>query len=286
MRDRLVRRAPDAIKVTAGLTESGESLQITRKSQRDWQRIAEQAAEEISKAPQGRKEAVLANIASRLDIGAQTLRTYLLAYRFTVSLPADLRRAAAGMPAIAVEIAARWSAYDAEGAGAAIKAYAAGKHSIRTFARAETAARRSSGAMTGKQHERTYRDMVAGRIKRLKTICPASPHVRMRQCWFSGLGDPSGKADFVMQFRPGKKDSTVAVLVVGPYSVPHAYDGRAIEWCLRALGLTYFHRYVALVLPPDAPSDGFEDFLAHAPSAEALIQLVRDDPGARLSQRR
>ena len=50
--------------------------------------------------------------------------------------------------------------------------------------------------------------------------------------------------------------STVAALIAGPYGEPRIYRARAADWCLRVLGLTYYHEQVALILPPEVKAEG------------------------------
>jgi hypothetical protein len=263
------------------------------KSDRDWLQIADEAAEEIGQAPHGRKESLLAAIADRLDIGVPTLRTYLLAGRFVRSLSPQLRSDAAKMPAIAVETTARWSRYDPAGAAQAISEYAAGRLSIRSLARAETAARRAGGVLSATQERRNFKAAISRELRRLVPVWPLEPHCPLQECIKVDAEDPSGEVDFMaqkmfwgMEEMP-KGGELVAVLVVGPYSVQQAYDSKATDWCLRALGLTFFnHKHIALVLPQGAPSEAFVEFLARTPSADKYVQLLQDSgPAARSAAR-
>ena len=249
---------------------------------RDWQRIANEANDEISLAPQGRKEALLGEIAERLDIGVQTLRTYLLADRFVRSLPQPSRSEAGKLPAIALETAARWSRHDPAGAARAISEYAAGKSSIRSLARAEVAARRAGGVLSSAQQRQNYKAVLSRKLHQLELVWPADPKDRLQDCVQTDDEDPSGQADFMAEVvfddltRIRRTGRFIAVVVVGPYSVHRAYDGKAVDWCLRTLGLTFFHDQIALILPQGAPFEAFVEFLARTPSADKHIQLLQE----------
>jgi hypothetical protein len=239
---------------------------------RDWNHIAEEASREIDAAPLGGREAALEANAGRWKIKPPTLRTYLLASRFLKSLPADVADAAKAMPAIALETAARWHAYDPVGALSAMKTF----HSIRSLARAEFAARRAKGSESITQKMRRYGETIKDQLHLLTDLWPDRPPCPIRECRASEMHDRSGKADFMVEHWERRSSDAMAVVVVGPYSVASAYDGRAADWCLRALGLTYFHDHVALLLPRGARAEAFVEFLARTPEAHKHVQLVEE----------
>jgi hypothetical protein len=252
---------------------------------RDWMDIAQRAAAMIGDPSQGGKETALNSACSELNVPAKTLRSYLLAWRFIGSLEGNVRVNAEAMPAAAIEIIARWKRHDPAGAMRAIGIYALENHTVRSLRGAEAAARPQRPGLGGRRLELVYRDEIESRLVRLQAIWPRS-HSPL---YFGddkkvALPNPSGKADLVKPLRywkernrPGK---SCAIVIVGPYTLRDLYRSRAMDWSLRALGLTFFHDHVALVLPGGVARRPYVAILETAIASRSRITLLRD-PGQR-----
>jgi hypothetical protein len=252
---------------------------------RGWMDIAQRAAAMIGDPSQGGKETALNTACSELNVPAKTLRSYLLAWRFIESLQGNVRVNAAAMPAAAIEIIVRWQRHDPAGAMRAVDMYAPEKHTVRSLRGAEAAARPRRPGLGGRRLELVYRDEIESRLGALQAVWP-------RSSWPLDLGDdkavtlpnPSGKADLVRPLRYWKERSrpgkSCAIVIVGPYTLKDLYRSRAMDWCLRALGLTFFHDHVALVLPGSVARRPFIAVLEAAPASRSRITLLRD-PGRR-----
>jgi hypothetical protein len=243
----------------------------------DWQAMAAEAERVLADQPRGRRVAATFEIARKHELGVPTLRRFLLANRFLEQLPPDIRDVAASMPAVAVATAARWHSHNPSGALGAIRDYAEGKYDVRTFEDAEAAARSARRSAVGIRLANAYAKEVEHRIDdgNFETLWPldARENPIVRKTDF--LPDLSGKVNFFGMSRGGGKP--VAVLVVGPYATPQMYAERAVDWCLRALGLRVLHRRVALVLPENSYAAAFVRFLDGIPNdATKDLMIVRD----------
>jgi hypothetical protein len=252
---------------------------------RDWMDIARRAAAMIGEPSQGEKEAVLSASCSELKVPAKSLRSYLAAWRFVESLQGKVRLNAAVMPAAAIEIIVRWQRHDAAGAMRAVEMYAAEKYTVRSLRAAEAAARPRRPGLGGRRLELVYRDEIESRLFSLQAVWPPSHSpLDFGDDKTAVLPNPSGKADLVVPLRfwkernrPGK---SCAIVIVGPYTLKDLYRSRAMDWCLRALGLTFFHDHVALVLPGSVARRPFVAVLEAATASRSRITLLRD-PGRR-----
>ena len=263
---------------------------------RDWRAVAHAAAATLDAARPGTREAALAKAADAAGIAVPTLRTFLHADGFLLSLPARLRATAEHLPPVVLETAARWYARDKKAAAAAIRGYARGDYTVRSFATAERAARPAddaNGARVGRL-KGDYRAGLRARLVRLEPVWPASLVADPPFYVACEAPDPSAKSDFMLRHdasqpraRPTNRDVVAAALIVGPYGEPRLYRARAKDWCLRALGLSALHDVVALLLPPAAAPQPFVDFmdmLLHASRArgpegrgvDARVQILRD----------
>jgi len=257
-----------------------------RATGRDWMAIAEKAATMIGDPAQGEKETALDAASAELKVSPKSLRSYLVARGFVELLEESARVQAMAMPAAAVEVIARWQRHDPKGALCAIDMYARGQHTVRSLLAAEAAARPPRSGLGGRRLELVYRDEIEGRLGELQPVWPRSS----RPLYFSddktaALPNPSGKADLVRPLRYRKEGPAVgksgcAIIIVGPYTAVELYKRRAADWCLRALGLTYFHDHVALVLPGSVARRAFIAVLETAKVPQLRITLLRD-PGRR-----
>ncbi len=252
---------------------------------RDWMDIARRAAAMIGEPGQGGKEAALNTACSELKIPAKSLRSYLVAWRFVESLQGKVRLNASAMPAAAIEIIVRWRRHDPAGAMRAIDMYAPENHTVRSLRGAEAAARPRRPGLGGRRLELVYRDEIESRLGALQAVWPgASRPLYLGDDKAVALPNPSGKADLVKPLRywkernrPGK---SCAIVIVGPYTLKDLYRSRAMDWCLRALGLTFFHDHVALVLPGGVARRPFVAVLETVTASRSRITLLRD-PGRR-----
>jgi hypothetical protein len=251
-----------------------------------WTRIVERLERQLADAPSGGRERALARFAEGGEIGRQTLRTYLAAKRTLLDLPLGLRRKAEKtIPATSLETAGRWMTHHKSGAIAALRAYAMGEHTVRSFAAAEAAARDPGSFSGARKTTRNYPAMVEARLHTLEPLRPPRHDMKWERLadaepW-SG-GDPTGKADFLL--RAAAVRGTIAVLAVRPS--PRAYD--VASWCTWALGTAAVHGQAVLVIPHDAPADEFMDFVKWLGDAASKLYLMRDPtpPGERPTQNR
>jgi hypothetical protein len=242
----------------------------------DWRAMATVAERMIAEEPRGRRVAATVEAARDLRLGVQTLRRFLLANRFLKQLPSDIRHVASSMPAVAVATAARWHDHDPSGAFKAIRDYAAAKYDVRSFVDAEAAARSARRSAVGIRLANAYAREVEHRAGdgNFELLWPVDDWVDPIVGRTESLPDLSGKVDF---FAASKHGSPVAVLVVGPYATPQMYAERAVDWCLRALGLRALHRRVALVLPEHSYAAAYVRFLDGIPNDAAKhLMIVRD----------
>ena len=142
---------------------------------------------------------------------------------------------------------------------------------------------------SGRRRASRFRDYVVEHIHNFETVWPTRPLDRIQDASVlvkddpenkaapaKMKADPSGNADFVMRMDLHEKAPTIAVLIVGPYRSDYLYQGRAEDWCLRALGLSFFHSSVALVLPRGVEFEKFVAFLEKVRNAHERIQIVRE----------
>lgn len=252
---------------------------------RDWMDIARRASEMIGDPGQGDKEASLNTACADLNVPPKTLRSYLAAWRFVESLQGSLRSKGAAMPAAALEIIIRWQRHDPAGATRALDIYALENYTVRSLRGAEAAARPRRPGLDGRRLELVYRDEIESRLGALQAVWPrSSTPLHLVDDKTVALPDPSGKADLVKPLRywkernrPGK---SCAIVIVGPYTLRDLYRSRAMDWCLRALGLTFFHDHVALVLPGGVARRPYVAVLETAEASRSRITLLRD-PGQR-----
>jgi hypothetical protein len=254
-----------------------------------WSEIAAAAERMLASADQGEKEKLLSRHAKSVGKNIQTLRAYLLAWRFVDTLDRSDRAKALGMPVASVEVIARWHAHDPGKAIEVLRGYDPAKNSVRTVRKEEASARSRHRGASGRQRASRFRDYVVEHIHNFETVWPARPLYRIQDASVlvkddpenkaapaKMKADPSGKADFVMRMDLHEKAPTIAVLIVGPYTSDYLYQGRAEDWCLRALGLSFFHSRVALVLPRGVAFEKFAAFLEKARDANERIQIVRE----------
>jgi len=254
-----------------------------------WSEIAAAAERMLASADQGEKEKLLSRHAKSVGKNIQTLRAYLLAWRFVDTLGRSDRAKALGMPVASVEVIARWHAHDPGKAIEVLRGYDPAKNSVRTVRKEEASARSRHRGASGRRRASRFRDYVVEHIHDFETVWPAEPRYRIQDTRFlvkddpedkavkaQKKADPSGKADFVARIHRDDIASTIAVLIVGPYTSDYLYQGRAEDWCLRALGLSFFHPRVTLVLPRGVEFEKFAAFLEKARDARDRIQIVRE----------
>ncbi len=220
---------------------------------RDWRALAAAAMPGIDAARQGEREAALAAAAETAAVKPQTLRTYLKAARFEATLDDELRQVTRHIPPIALEAAARWYARDPEAAGKAMRGYAQGGYQVHQFIKAEQAARPSedAGLRPLGRRKSDYRRALLTRLGGLERLWPDPERYAFASTPIvdEAAADASGVADLLLICDGA---TSLAILIVGPYSEPRHYTARAAEWVLRALGLAYYHEKTALILPPEA----------------------------------
>lgn len=255
--------------------------------------IAAWAGSAIAGAPHGAREQVIGDLSERAGLRPQTLRTYLLAYRFAAGQAKDVQERLGRMPAIAVETIARWYRSDPEAALQATLDYARGLYTIRKLRSAELASRRPGRVLAGREREREYRRSLLAPGRRVEAIwCSRAclftanavrwPALDFHpdQTLFPSATNVTGKADLFATISPWSGHRApqycCAVMIVGPYARADHYYQRAMDWCLRAIGLAHFHDMAALLLPPQADCDEYIAILQSAPELARRLLLLRD----------
>jgi hypothetical protein len=269
----------------------------------NWMDIAEFCADAVASAAHGEREVALDTAVTLLGkqeppikIAKQTLRTALLAYRFVNALKnedARLSLLLESFPAAAVETLARWYRRDPQQAVAAARHFADGQYSLRSLIGAETESRSPQQSLSGIAEKLRYAESA---LERLTTFQVSSGSLAGGQIitvlnWKRDkrtedfLGGIAATGTITVEFVPPmakwertrfvERDLPCAVLIVGPYSTPEQYVERANDWCLRALGLTFFHPTIALVLPEAEASGRFGSVLSRS-NTDKVILLTED----------
>jgi hypothetical protein len=263
-----------------------------------WMDIAEFCADAVASAAHGEREVALDTAVSLLGnqeppikIAKQTLRTALLAYRFVNALKNEdvgLSRLLQSFPAAAVETLARWHRRDPQQAKAAAQQFAEGRHSLRSLIGAESASRSPEKSLSGIAEKFRYAESALERLPafRVSRGSVAGSEIRTVLNWKRDkgredfLGGIAAAGTITVQLAPPqrwgssplvKQDIRCAMVIVGPYSTPEQYKERANEWCLRALGLTFFHPMVALVLPEAEALGRFSAVLSRSNTDKVIL---------------
>jgi hypothetical protein len=248
-------------------------------SEKHWSEIAAAAEQALDAVDRGQKEETLKHEAKTSGKQIKTLWMYLAAWRFVKPLAVSDRSKALKLPVASLEVLARWNEYDGAKVLQILRGYDPEKHSVRKLRKQEQAARSPEKSATPK---RQYCEYVKNHIFEFEEVWPyksqlfASFRKEIEYSKDEGLvvdfkpqlvkDNPSGKADFLMRMRVGRDpEVVVAVLIVGPYTSGYLYQGRASDWCLRALGLATFHQPVVLILPRGADPRNYIKFLEKVP---------------------
>jgi hypothetical protein len=248
---------------------------------RHWSEIGASAIELIDRTPQGRKEAELALEAEASGLRLPTLRTYIFAARFVGRLDSSDRAKALSLPVASVEVIARWHAHDPESALSILRNYDLQTDSVRKIREKERTAKSRARAEGGKLREDAYREFAIRSLHRFNREWPAGqsmyPIFESQRDLAAKSETDEGLADFVVWYD-ARKTVRIAGLIVGPYRSEYLYTGRAVEWCLRALALTYFYDAVALVLPQNAKPSPYLSFLKSVPGTVAAqkVEVLRE----------
>ncbi len=281
----------------------------------NWFEIAEFCADNVATAAHGQREAaldaavdLLAKKNPPIKIAKQTLRTALLSYRFVSALKKEdvaFSRLLRRFPAAAVETLARWYRRDPKKAKAAAQQYAERRHSLRSLIEAESASRSPKESLSGVAEKFRYTESVLERITNFHVSSAASfaggPIEAVidwkQQSSSEDLSDRGVAATGRMTVALGSANRTdrrlerrldfrCAVVIVGPYSTPAQYHLRAHEWCLRALGLTFFHQMVVMVLPEAEAYGSYTEILNRSASGRVLLLIDNSVKGGRSKARK
>lgn len=193
-----------------------------------WHERGEATLAAVSVARYGERDGVIAGLSATLGVAAQTLRREAAAVRFLrddFDGPGELGSRLKLAPMASVEFIARWQRHDRQGALVAARRVADGELSVRAIAQAERAAR-SSGAdqpSPDRRADQVFREAVAASF--------AAIGGKVERYVAGGFAVPFDLCWWVHPRWP------VFVIIVGPYGDRERYDGRRVDWCLRA----HFH---------------------------------------------
>jgi hypothetical protein len=191
----------------------------------NWCERGEAALAAVSAARYGERDGVIAALAATLGIASQTLRREASAARFLrddFDGSGDLRARIMLAPMASVEFIARWHRHDRQGALRAAQRVADGELSVREIAQAERAARSGNVDQPNPERPRdqVYREAVAASFAsiggKVEPYVTGGFAVPFDLCWWIHAQWP------------------VFVIIVGPYGDRERYDGRRVDWCLRA----------------------------------------------------
>ncbi|AND92864.1 hypothetical protein AAV28_37725 [Bradyrhizobium diazoefficiens USDA 110] len=227
---------------------------------RDWKDDARAALDSLSTVPHGEREKEMQRIALQLKKHKDTtaLRRSIFAYEFWRSL-ADpepvLHAHLADAPLSIVEVIARWYTFDRTGAREAVERWSRGVGTVRSITD-EMQARRPKGfyGRTGLAFEREYAAAAEpGIVEAVRLVIGRPVSVVAK-----GLKSPGGvSVDFVLATKDGEPTS-IAVLIVGPYTNAKNYITKSADWVGRAYGLAWLYDVVVLAVPSETAVADFD----------------------------
>jgi hypothetical protein len=252
-------------------TKTSKSSNASREGESRWHEIASAARAKLDRSPNSRRPQDLDDIEKLYGVKADTLRRFIAAASFVDRLYQlerndprfrrfghGIARALARAPVASIEIIARWSTYDEEGAYQAASELAQGYGSVRSLRAKEIDARSRSGKIAGgRAGDIAVRELISPMIRAVIEHDGAS---LCREDMPSGF-DPKGlDLLFVSASDPKQR---VAVAIFGPYQDERLYLYRKDEFLLKILGLSRAYGTVAGIVPGPERQAEFEEWLNH-----------------------
>jgi hypothetical protein len=240
----------------------------------DWKTRAAKARSLLSTARHGDRESTLLKVAGGLDVN--TLRRAITCLDYMEAFAKTSPKIAASLdtaPLSAIEVLARWHAFDSKGATAAVRELARGAHTVKSLTAEMKAARKKSSSETIESFEVAYRSKIERAAHRavshLFTESISVPDIQ-----FKDSGDPPVDFRYYRTFEDGRPPKTIVALIVGPYQNKKLYRKRMFDWCFRALGLAWMFDDVVLLLPQASEVRSYRDWLASVRVRAARLQFA------------
>lgn len=229
----------------------------------EWYRIAHAARPKLEAIPRGVRQAGVAEVAKEFGVESlHTLRKYVAAANFLDDLSANERallKRKRDLPVAAVEIAARWYAYDKAAALQALEGACHGYHTVATLRAAEQKARSESSApRRGRSLGHLLRERIASTVESLVHEGARKHYIKATPRSY----EPR-KLDFLFQAESDEHDR-IAVAVFGPFGDEQQYFYKEDEYLTRILGLsTCFEKVVGIVPIHKEWGTNFAEWLRH-----------------------
>ena len=261
----------------------GKGSLMSRPYSHDWKLRALEARNALRGVPEGRRELALRELAGKRNLN--TLRKALAAYEFLQRWTAQKAEAAVELeeaPQSVVEVLARWSAFDEEGAVSATSRWYSERIPVQRLTREMREARAIKGQQPGKTIAVEYRKTAVGLVKDLVAWTVGGRISRTEVKYKSG-DDPVADFRFLTVEPDGEaRGRSIACLIVGPYRNPDLYQRRRHDWLSRAFALSWVHDEVVLVLPDGAHLESYrrwiKDFTRRARGMRRLPNLGKWAP--------
>lgn len=227
----------------------------------DWKQRARQAQVNLKSARHGDREAALQDAAGDLDVN--TVRRWVAAVSFLdrleISAP-DVRKSLETASFSEVEVLARWSLFDGEGALVAAQRVARGVYSARTLTAAMHKARREKGsAARSESYEAEYRASIQSAAGRVISDLLGGD-LSVPEVLYKDSGDPPVDFRYV-RIVADERPRTVAAIIVGPYRIANMYAKRRFEWLFRACALAWAYDDVVVLLPEAEVVDTYREWI-------------------------
>jgi hypothetical protein len=235
-----------------------------------WYEIAAAARVKLEDIPHGEGNARLTAIGSQFGRRPDTLRRFIAAATFIDRLKDDdLSPALKSLPVAAVELIARWWAYDPSEARKAAKLLAQGSYTIESLRAAEGQARRASKVTRwGRAGHHALRTRLGSQVKEMVQAEGEGAFVPDKP----GRFDPR-KLDFLFRSE-GDANYRIAVLLFGPFQDEELYWTRKDDFLLNILGLSKVYTKVVGIIPTRQVSAEFEAWLDHIDDPNITFQYV------------
>jgi hypothetical protein len=224
-----------------------------------WMERARSAMRELRNARHGQREAILSAIGDGINLN--TVRREIKALTFLDELKKtdlEISRRLETSPFGAIELLARWSAFDSRGALEAAKSLAAGEHSLRSLKSAMLAAKRRYAIPTRNEFLRGIEPSIRKQIRMVlggRLVAVATPSRR------------SGKPPIDLLFHLTREGArapvqSVAAVIVGPYRNAALYSKRRHDELWRAMGMAWTFDHVIVILPAPGSVGEYQRWLA------------------------
>lgn len=241
-----------------------------------WYRIAFRARPLLDAVPRGERGPRSRKIAHDHGVNSEdTLRRYVAAAsfwdRFFREVRSDVPTFPATTPVAAVELIARWYAYDRAAAKKAAIKLARGQYTVFQLRAEERNARLSQTTLRkGRAGKHQLRQGLADKVHALIRSETREEYVLDHPRDF----EPT-KVDFLFRSKARAADR-VAVVIFGPFRDRGTYADKAEDFILKVLGLSRCYQRVMGVLPEPVPGIDFEAWAKHF--AEHVVTFYYLDP--------